>query len=119
LVLDQYSRSIFRDTPHAFARNALAQVLTQETVAGGHDQRLGAAQRAFAYMRYMHSESSVVHAEAVRLLSLPGLENNLAFELRHKAIVDRFGRYPHRNAILGRESNPKEQAFLSESGSSF
>jgi uncharacterized protein (DUF924 family) len=67
----------------------------------------------------MHSESAVVHAEAVRLFSLPGLENNLNFELRHKAIIDRFGRYPHRNAILSRTSTSEELAFLSESGSSF
>jgi uncharacterized protein (DUF924 family) len=119
LVLDQFSRNIFRDTPRAFAQDALALVLAQEMVAGGHDQQLGVAQRAFAYMPYMHSESAVVHAEAVRLFSLPGLENNLAFELRHKAIIDRFGRYPHRNAILGRTSSPEELAFLSEPGSSF
>jgi uncharacterized protein (DUF924 family) len=119
LVLDQFSRNIFRDTPRAFAQDALALVLAQEMVAGGHEQQLGVAQRAFAYMPYMHSESAVVHAEAVRLFSLPGLENNLAFELRHKAIIDRFGRYPHRNAILGRTSSPEELVFLSEPGSSF
>jgi uncharacterized protein (DUF924 family) len=119
LVLDQFSRNIFRDTPRSFAQDALALVLAQEMVAGGHDRQLGAAQRAFAYMPYMHSESAVVHAEAVRLFSLPGLENNLAFELRHKAIIDRFGRYPHRNAILGRTSSAEELAFLSEPGSSF
>ncbi len=119
IVLDQFSRNIFRDTPRAFAQDALALVLAQEMVAGGHDQQLAPAQRAFAYMPYMHSESTVVHAEAVRLFSLPGLENNLAFELRHKAIIDRFGRYPHRNAILGRTSSPEELAFLSEPGSSF
>jgi uncharacterized protein (DUF924 family) len=119
LVLDQFSRNIFRDTPRAFAQDALALVLAQEMVAGGLDQQLGVAQRAFAYMPYMHSESAVVHAEAVRLFSLPGLENNLAFELRHKSIIDRFGRYPHRNAILGRTSSPEELAFLSEPGSSF
>jgi uncharacterized protein (DUF924 family) len=123
LVLDQFSRNIFRhsghDEPRSFAQDPLALVLAQELVAGGHDQQLGVAQRAFAYMPYMHSESAVVHAEAVRLFSQPGLENNLAFELRHKAIIDRFGRYPHRNAILGRTSSPEELAFLSEPGSSF
>ena len=119
LVLDQFSRNIFRDTPHAFAQDALALVLAQEMVAGGHDQQLTPAQCAFAYMPYMHSESLVVHAEAVRLFSLPGLENNLNFEMRHKAIIDRFGRYPHRNAILGRTSSAQELAFLSEPGSSF
>ncbi|MDZ7919606.1 DUF924 family protein [Rhodoferax sp.] len=119
LVLDQFSRNIFRDTPRAFAQDALALVLAQEMVAGGHEQHLSPKQRAFAYMPYMHSESAVVHAEAVRLFAQPGLENNLNFELRHKAIIDRFGRYPHRNAILGRTSTPEELAFLSEPGSSF
>ena len=119
LVLDQFSRNIFRGTPRSFAQDALALVLAQEMVAGGHDQQLTPAQRAFAYMPYMHSESLVVHAEAVRLFAQPGLENNLNFELRHKAIIDRFGRYPHRNAILGRSSTAEELAFLSEPGSYF
>jgi uncharacterized protein (DUF924 family) len=119
LVLDQFSRNIFRDTPRAFAQDALALVLAQEMVAGGHDQQLTPAQRAFAYMPYMHSESLVVHEEAVRLFAQPGLESNVDFELRHKAIIERFGRYPHRNAILGRSSSAEELAFLSEPGSSF
>ena len=119
LVLDQFSRNIFRDTPRAFAQDALALVLAQEMVAGGHDQQLTPAQRAFAYMPYMHSESLVVHEEAVRLFAQPALENNLNFELHHKAIIERFGRYPHRNAILGRTSSAEELAFLSEPGSSF
>ncbi|MDZ7919612.1 DUF924 family protein [Rhodoferax sp.] len=119
LVLDQFSRNIFRDTPRAFAQDALALVLAQEMVAGGHDQQLTPAQRAFAYMPYMHSESPVVHEEAVRLFAQPGLEYNLDFERRHRAIIDRFGRYPHRNAILGRTSTLEELAFLSEPGSSF
>ena len=70
-------------------------------------------------MPYMHSESALVHTQAVELFMQLGNENNLNFELRHKAIVDRFGRYPHRNAILGRTSSAEEQAFLSEPESSF
>ena len=77
------------------------------------------AQRAFAYMPFMHSESALVHQRAVELFSQPGLDNELAFELRHKAIIDRFGRYPHRNALLGRASTANEEAFLAEPGSSF
>ena len=119
LVLDQFSRNIFRDTPRAFAQDALALVLAQELVAGGHDQRLTPKQRAFAYMPTMHSESLAIHAQAVQLFSQPGLENNLGFEMRHKTIIERFGRYPHRNAILGRDSSAQELAFLSEPGSSF
>ena len=119
LVLDQFSRNVWRDTPRAFAQDALALALAQELVASGQDRSLPPAQRVFAYMPYMHSESALIHEQAVALFSQPGMEGNLDFELRHKAIIDRFGRYPHRNAILGRSSTPQELAFLSEPGSSF
>jgi uncharacterized protein (DUF924 family) len=119
IVLDQFSRNVYRDTPRAFAQDALALVLAQELVACRGDISLPAAQRVFAYMPTMHSESAIVHEQAVTLFSQPGMENNLDFELRHKAIIDRFGRFPHRNAILGRSSSAEELAFLSEPGSSF
>jgi uncharacterized protein (DUF924 family) len=119
LVLDQFSRNVYRDTPRAFAQDALALVLAQELVASGQDRSLPLAQRSFAYMPYMHSESALVHVQAVALFSQPGLEDNFRFELRHKEIIDRFGRYPHRNAPLGRASTPAELAFLNEPGSSF
>ncbi len=119
LVLDQFSRNVYRDTPRAFAQDALALVLAQELVASGQDRSLPSAQRVFAYMPYMHSESALVHEQAAVLFSQPGMENNLSFELRHKAIIDRFGRYPHRNALLRRSSSADELAFLSEPGSSF
>lgn len=119
IVLDQFSRNIWRGDPRSFAQDPQALVLAQELVAGGHDQALTPAQRAFAYMPFMHSESALVHQRAVELFSQPGLDNELSFELRHKAIIDRFGRYPHRNAILGRASTPNEEAFLAEPGSSF
>ena len=110
---------IYRDTPQAFAQDPLALVLAQELVASGHDHSLPLAQRSFAYMPYMHSESLAIHAEALRLFDQPGLENNLAFEQRHLAILQRFGRYPHRNAALGRAASAPEIAFLGEPGSSF
>lgn len=119
LVLDQFSRNVYRDTPRAFAQDALALALAQELVASGQDRSLPLAQRSFAYMPYMHSESALVHAQAVVLFDQPGMEDTLRFELRHQAIIERFGRYPHRNAILGRESTPEELAFLSEPGSGF
>ncbi len=119
LVLDQFSRNVWRDTPRAFAQDALALALAQELVASGQDRHLPTAQRAFAYMPYMHSESALIHAQAIELFAQPGMENNLDFERRHKAIIDRFGRYPHRNASLGRQSTPEELVFLSEPGSSF
>ena len=119
LVLDQFSRNVYRDTPQAFAHDALALALAQELVASGQDRSLPLAQRSFAYMPYMHSESAVVHAQAIDLFSQPGMEDTLRFELRHKDIIDRFGRYPHRNALLGRISTPEELAFLSAPGSAF
>ena len=119
VVLDQFSRNIYRDTARAFAQDALALVLAQELVASGQDRNLPLEQRSFAYMPYMHSESALVHAQAVALFSQPGLEDSLRSELHHKATIDRYGRYPHRNVILGRSSTPEELAFLSGPGSSF
>lgn len=119
LVLDQFSRNVWRDTPRAFAQDALALALAQELVASGQDRSLPLAQRSFAYMPYMHSESALIHGQALALFSQPGMADTLRFELQHKAIIDRFGRYPHRNAILGRNSTAEELAFLSGPGSSF
>jgi len=119
LVLDQFSRNVYRDTPQAFAQDALALALAQELVASGQDRSLPLAQRSFAYMPYMHSESALVHTQAALLFAQPGLEDTMRFELRHKEIIDRFGRYPHRNALLGRISTPEELAFLSAPGSAF
>jgi uncharacterized protein (DUF924 family) len=119
IVLDQFSRNVYRDTPRAFAQDALALVLAQELVACREDRSLPVAQRVFAYMPTMHSESALVHTQAVALFTQLGIQDNLNFALRHKAIIDRFGRYPHRNAILGRTSTEEELAFLAEPGSSF
>ena len=119
LVLDQFSRNICRDTPAAFAQDAQALTLAQEMVSLGLDQALAPAQRAFAYMPYMHSESLLIHQHALALFSPPGLEGSLAFEHKHRAILEKFGRYPHRNAILGRASTPEEVVFLNQPGSSF
>ena len=119
IVLDQFSRNVWRDTPRAFAQDALALALAQELVASGQDRSLPLAQRSFAYMPYMHSESALIHEQAMALFSQPGMADTLRFELLHKAIIDRFGRYPHRNAILGRSSTAEELAFLSGPGSSF
>ena len=119
IVLDQFSRNIYRDDPRAFASDALALALAQTAVAVRADAELATARRAFLYLPYMHSESPAIHAVAVPLFSAPGLEANLKYELKHKAIIDRFGRYPHRNAILGRVSTPDEIEFLKTPGSSF
>lgn len=119
LVLDQFSRNIFRNLPQSFAQDPQALALAQELVVSGQDQELNPAQRGFAYMPYMHSESLAIHEQAISVFSQPGLEGTLAFELKHKEIIQRFGRFPHRNAILGRTSTPDEQLFLSQPGSSF
>ena len=119
VVLDQFSRNVWRGTLRSFAQDGMALVLAQELVASGQDRTLPSTQRAFAYMPYMHSESAAIHAQAVQLFAQPGLEGNLRFALQHQAIIERFGRYPHRNAVLGRASTAQELAFLSEPGSSF
>ena len=119
IVLDQFSRNIHRGSAAAFAADPLALALAQEAVAQGADQALPVTQRSFLYLPYMHSEALAVHDEALRLYDQPGLENNLAYEHKHRDILLRFGRYPHRNATLGRPSTPEELAFLRTPGSSF
>jgi uncharacterized protein (DUF924 family) len=120
IVLDQFSRNMFRDTPGAFAFDPLALALAQEAVRAGVHSTFESSRKMFLFMPYMHSESKQIHETAVKLFgSDPALKGNLDFELRHKAIIDRFGRYPHRNIILGRPSTPDETEFLKEPGSSF
>lgn len=119
LVLDQFARNIFRGRAEAFAGDGMALVLAQEAVARGSDRELDLHQRVFFYLPYMHSESLAIHARAQPLFEQPGLEGNLDFERQHRAILERFGRYPHRNAQLGRESTAAEIEFLRQPGSSF
>ena len=132
IVLDQFSRNIHRGTRRAFEADplalALAQeailananaALAQEAVSAQADTALTQEERIFLYMPYMHSESKQIHVVAETLFKENAPESNYNFELRHKAIIDRFGRYPHRNLILGRSSTPEELTFLTEPGSSF
>jgi uncharacterized protein (DUF924 family) len=119
IVLDQFSRNVFRGTPQAFAQDPQALALAQEAVRDGALQALSDIERAFLLLPYMHSESRVIHAEAEVLYERFAPRENYEFELRHKVIVDRFGRYPHRNAILGRASTAEELEFLRQPGSSF
>jgi uncharacterized protein (DUF924 family) len=119
LVLDQFSRNIHRNTPQAFAQDGMALALSQEAVGGGALAQLPPIQRAFLLLPYMHSESRLIHAQAEVLFREHAPPDNHDFELRHKSIVDRFGRYPHRNAVLGRESTPAEMEFLKTPGSKF
>jgi uncharacterized protein (DUF924 family) len=119
IVLDQFARNIHRGTAAAFSADPLALALAQEAVAAGADLQLPAERRAFFYMPFMHSESAAIHAAAEPLMRERAPQHTHEFELKHKAIVDRFGRYPHRNALLGRESTPEEVEFLKQPGSSF
>lgn len=121
IVLDQFSRNMYRDQAQAFAYDALAIALTQAAIDMAADHFLLNQPRklAFLYMPLMHSESLLIHEQAVRVFSKPGLESNLEFEYKHKVIIEQFGRYPHRNEILGRTSTSEEIKFLQQPGSSF
>ena len=119
IVLDQFSRNIHRDTPAAFAQDPQALALAQEAVAAGALQALDETGRSFLLMPYMHSESRLIHVQAQVLFQEFTPSASYDFELRHKAIIDRFGRYPHRNEILGRPSSEEELAFLEQPGSRF
>jgi len=119
IVLDQFSRNIYRNDPRSFGFDPMALCLAQEAVHVGADQALPLDQRVFFYMPFMHSESAVIHEWAIKLFSAAGLEANLDHERRHKAIIDRFGRYPHRNRVLGRTSTSEELDFLAHKVSCF
>jgi uncharacterized protein (DUF924 family) len=119
IVLDQFSRNVHRGTPRAFAQDPLALALAQEAVAAGVHHGLKLVERAFLFLPYMHSESRAIHEVAEILYREFAPQENYAFELKHKVIVDRFGRYPHRNEVLGRVSTAEELEFLKQPGSSF
>ncbi|MBC7750546.1 MAG: DUF924 domain-containing protein [Candidatus Saccharibacteria bacterium] len=112
IVMDQFSRNLYRNNARQFASDTVALVLAQEIVTSGFDQKLEPTERAFIYLPYMHSESRLIHEEALLLFTDLGLQQNLDFEYKHKAIIDRFGRYPHRNEVLGRVSTEEEIEFL-------
>ena len=119
IILDQFSRNMFRNTAQAFAFDSLALVLAQEAISVGADKALTAIERSFLYMPFMHSESLVIHNVGVALYQENGVQANLDFEIKHKVIIEQFGRYPHRNKILNRESTKEEVDFLTQEGSSF
>lgn len=119
IVLDQFSRNIYREKPESFACDPMALALAQFAISKGLDKDLPEVQRVFLYMPFMHSESQRIHIEAVRLFKSLGIQSNLDFEYKHKAIIDRFGRYPHRNQTLGRQSTEDEIEFLKQPNSSF
>ncbi|WP_448569613.1 DUF924 family protein [Thalassotalea ganghwensis] len=119
IILDQFSRNIYRDSPESFANDSLALALAQNAIAKEFDLQLPQDYRNFLYMPFMHSESQKIHQQAVKLFTQLGDDDSVIFEYKHKAIIDRFGRYPHRNNILGRTSTPEEQEFLQQPDSAF
>ena len=112
VVLDQFSRQLFRGDRRAFAQDLMALALAQEAVAAGVDRGLEPMQRLFLYLPYQHSESLVVHEEATRLFGELGIAEALDFQKAHVACLERFGRYPRRNAALGRVSTPEEAEYI-------
>lgn len=118
-IRDQFSRNIWRDTPQAFSQDSMALVLAQEAIRQPAFQALSPVQKQFMLMPFMHSESKAIHAEAIQLFKKYTHENSYHYEQLHKNIIDRFGRYPHRNNILNRPSTPEEILFLKEPNSSF
>jgi uncharacterized protein (DUF924 family) len=118
-VLDQFSRNLFRDTPHAFACDAAALSLAEAAIAKGFDAQVGTRARQFFYLPFEHAEDVSAQSRCVALMATLADPEQAKWAEAHKQIIDRFGRFPHRNAVLGRTSTPQELAFLAESGSSF
>ncbi len=126
LLLDQFTRNIFRNTPRAFAGDSQALALATELVAAGRDKNLAPWQRCFAYLPFEHSESLLEQERSVALfaglrreMQDAAFDNTYDYALRHREVIARFGRFPHRNAILGRKSTEDEVDFLKRPGSAF
>jgi uncharacterized protein (DUF924 family) len=114
IVLDQFSRNLYRGTPRAFAADPLARRLSKAAIARGLDVGLTEQERMFLYLPFEHSENPDDQALAVELIGRLGNEEWTRFASDHKAMIDRFGRFPHRNAVLGRTSTAEELAALEE-----
>jgi uncharacterized protein (DUF924 family) len=124
LVLDQFTRNAFRGTPDSFSGDALALAAAAELEASGADRELTPLQRWFAYMPFEHAEDARMQEKSVTLFASlaeygPDLAGALDYAHRHRGVIARFGRFPHRNAILGRASTPEELALLNQPGSGF
>jgi uncharacterized protein (DUF924 family) len=118
VVLDQLPLNMFRGRPESFATEAAARAVAERAIERGFDRRVAAEQRGFFYLPFMHSESLADQDRSVALYAGAGLEEGVRWACHHRAIVRRFGRFPHRNAILGRESTAGERAYLA-SGEAF
>ena len=116
ILLDQFPRNLFRGSPQAFATDAAAMKVSHDAIAKGFDKTCDPALRQFFYMPLMHSENLADQARCVELFAANDTTDNLRYAIEHRAIIARFGRFPHRNAVLGRESTAEEVLFLSEGG---
>jgi uncharacterized protein (DUF924 family) len=124
VLLDQFTRNIFRNTPRAFAGDGRALALARALVASGGDQALHPVERGFAYLPFEHAESPAMQDEAVRLFEGlaacdAGSAESLRYARLHRDVIRRFGRFPHRNLALGRISSAEEAAYLAQPGSGF
>jgi len=131
ILLDQFSRNMYRDTPRAFSQDTQALSTAEEGIEKGFDRGLHPVMRVFFYMPFMHSESIDMQERSMALFGAlekdftsprelaEMLSDNMEYAERHRAIIERFGRFPHRNRILGRESTTEEIEFLKQPGSSF
>jgi uncharacterized protein (DUF924 family) len=119
IVLDQFPRNMFRGTPRAFATDPQALALSSHAIERKFDAGLDAAGKQFLYMPWQHAEDRAAQARSLELFAALGDAAMLNFAKRHHDIIARFGRFPHRNAILARSSTPDEIEFLREPGSSF
>ena len=124
LVLDQFTRNAYREKPKSFAGDALALAAAQSLVDSGAAAQLSPLQRWFAYMPFEHAEDARMQERAVDLFTVLARDDAqfndaLDYALRHRGVIARFGRFPHRNVILGRASTPEEMAFLQQPGSRF
>lgn len=112
IALDQFPRNMFRGTARAFATDALALSISQRAIETGFDMQLTSKQRWFLYMPFQHSEDRAVQVRSIELFTQLGDRDNIGYAQRHKEVIDRFGRFPHRNEALGRESTPEERQYI-------
>ena len=124
VVLDQLTRNAFRGAPRAYAGDAQALAAASALVGSRRDELLSPLERAFAYLPFEHAEGMAMQDEAVRLFTrlvtaAPELQSMLHYARKHREAIERFGRFPHRNAILGRRSTAEEQDFIDTPGTAF
>lgn len=116
ILLDQFPRNMFRGSARAFAADPLARDIARKAIASGFDKAVAKELRAFFYLPFMHSEDMADQNYCVELCRALGDENNIKYAEIHADIIRRFGRFPHRNSALGRDTTPEEQAFLESGG---